>query len=86
MYISVFEGSFTIQSVSFPGSELEPSGVFLVASLAFLAAIRARDAKIAFSIIARPTFGFSSRKSASFSFTMVSTRPRISELPSLVLV
>ncbi len=74
------------QSASLPGSVL-PSRRPLrrVRSRALRAALRARAALIVFSTICRPSEGFSSRNSASLALTVVSTRVRISVLPSLRL-
>ena len=55
-------------------------------SRAFRAASRARAALTDFSMIARATGGFSSRKLPRCSFTTCLTIPSTSELPSLVLV
>jgi len=57
-----------------------------VSSRALRAASRARAASMDFPMMSLATLGFSSRKTASFSFIRDSTYPLISELPSLVLV
>ncbi len=75
------------QSASLPGSVLPSSRPLRrVRSRALRAALRARAALIAFSTIWRPSLGFSSRNSASFSLTVTATSVAISVLPSLVLV
>ena len=86
-YSSLRAGSLMEQSASLPGSVL-PSRRPLrrVRSRALRAALRARAALIVFSTIWRPSEGFSSRNSASFALTVVSTRVRTSVLPSLLLV
>ena len=75
------------QSASFPGKCMLSSAFFLLTrSLAFLAASLASAARRHFSIIFFPTDGFSSRNSAKFSSTIVSTADFTSPLPSFVFV
>ena len=76
-----------MQSVSFPGSFVFSSPVFLLtSSLAFLAASLALEAISAFSNIVFPTEGFSSRKYSSFSESTASTADFASLFPSFVFV
>ena len=86
-YISASAGSRVWQSASFPGSE-PPSRALLrrVSSRALRAACRASRAAIPFWMICFASVGFSSRNSASFAFTVCSTRPRTHGLPSFVFV
>ena len=60
--ISHFLGSLSEQSANFPGRAATDKAVLRVASLAFLAALRARAANTAFSQIVLATLGFCSRK------------------------
>ena len=84
---SHFSGSLEEQSANFPG-RLLISNVPLrrVISRARLAAIRALEATIPFSMICRPTVGFSIKNFMKCSENKRSTTVRTSELPSLVLV
>ena len=75
------------QSASLPGSDEFSSALLRrVSSRALRAACRAREAETAFVMIWRASAGFSSRNSASFWFTVCSTRPRTHGLPSFVFV
>ena len=87
IYISHSVGSLLVQSVSFPGSFVFSSPVFLLtSSLAFLAASLALEAKSPFSNMVFATVGFSSRKYSSFSERTASTAVFASLLPSFVFV
>ena len=76
-----------VQSASFPGSEVLSKTPFLrVSSRAERAASRARCAVTHFSTNSCAGPGFSSKYAPKPSCIAFSTYPRISELPSLVLV
>ena len=80
-------GRSSEQSASLPGRTAPSSPDFLrTRSRALRAASRARAALAAFSMMARPTGGCSSRKLPRCSLTTDLTMPSTSELPSLVLV
>ena len=87
MYSSLRSGSRSWQSASLPGSA-EPSRALLrmTRSRALRAASRARCAVSDFSMIRRPSPGFSSRYWLRPSVTAVWTWPLTSALPSLALV
>ena len=75
------------QSASLPGSVVFSSTLLRrVRSRALRAAMRAWAACTVLVMICLASAGFSSRNSANFWLTTPSTNPRISELPSLVLV
>ena len=87
MYISQFSGFLSVQSASFPGSDVLSSAVFLlVRSLAFLAASLAICARSDFSHIDLATDGFCSKNMPSCSETMLSTALLAIVLPSFCLV
>ena len=87
MKISQSSGSVSWQSASFPGSEEDSSNPLRrVRSRACRAAIRALAACEHLSTIFLASPGCSSSHVISFSLTVVSTKERISVLPSLVLV
>ena len=87
MYSSVSSGLFSLQSRSLSGMAAPPSTVLRrMDSRAFRAASRARLAVMALSRMVRATTGCSSRYTASWSDTMLSTSVRMWALPSLALV
>ena len=87
MKSSVFAGSLSEQSASFPGSECEFKAPFLlVSSLAFAAASLAFAEFTHFPIINFAIPGFSSMNIPKFSLTRLSTMPLTSEFPSFVFV
>src|SRR5438552_18925506 len=87
MKSSAADGSLIEQSASLPGSDmLSSADLRRVSSRALRAASRARDAAIALLTIWRASFGLSSRNSASFAFTVDSTRPLIAGFPSFDFV
>ena len=78
---------FDVQSFSLSGMPAPSSSVLLrMTSRAFLAAIRACDAAMAFFVILLASVGFSSSQSASFSLVTRVTSERIDVLPSFALV
>ena len=80
-------GSFSEQSANFPGNALDSSAPLRsVISRALRASSRARRATRHFWITVFATCGFSSKNVLSPSNKAPSTRPRMSALPSLVLV
>ena len=87
MYSSLRAGSRSWQSASLPGSD-SPSRAPLrmTRSRALRAASRARAAVRHFSMIRRPSPGFSSRYWARLSVTAVWTWPLTSALPSFAFV
>ena len=85
--ISADSGSLIWQSARRPGSEFDSSALLRrVSSRAFRAAWRALRAATAFVTIWRASVLFSSRNSPSFWLTILSTRPAMPGLPSLVFV
>ena len=86
-YSSLRAGSRSWQSASLPGSDMPSSAPLrMTRSRALRAASRARAAVRHFSMIRRPSAGFSSRYWPRLSATAVWTWPLTSALPSLALV
>ena len=84
---SVFEGSFSEQSLSFPAKKFTSIAVLRrVRSRALRAASRAIAASTILPTITLACAGFSSNHSANFSPTKPSTAGRTSELTNLSLV
>ena len=78
---------FEVQSFSLSGMPAPSSSVLLrMTSRAFLAAMRACEAAIAFFAILLASVGFSSSQSASFSLVTRVTSDRIDVLPSFAFV
>ena len=87
MYSSLRAGSRSWQSASLPGSDIPSRAPLrMTRSRALRAASRARAAVRHFSMIRRPSAGFSSRYWPRLSATAVWTWPLTSALPSLAFV
>ena len=88
MKISHSSGLVEEQSLSLPGSDVDPSRPFRLRarSRALRAATRAWAAACDFRTMLLPSLGFSSNQSESFSLRAFWTKDLASALPSLVFV